>query len=146
MTPYRLTIHCSDTPNGQPFTVNDIRSGHLERGWADIGYHFVIETDGALRTGRAFYAMGAHVSGENQGNIGICLVGRDRFSRAQFETLNVVLETCQATGIRTHQFYLHRDFPSARAQSKTCPNIPMRVILTWFFERDPAAIASYLLS
>ena len=37
-----IIIHCSATPEGKDFTVDDIRRWHLARNFADIGYHYVI--------------------------------------------------------------------------------------------------------
>lgn len=55
-------------------TLEDIRGWHLERGFDDIGYHFVIESGGDIRYGRPLPQTGAHAK-PNDGRIGICLVG-----------------------------------------------------------------------
>ena len=63
---------------GRPLTekVAEIRRWHVEqRGWRDIGYHWVIDRDGAVAPGRAETEIGAHVEGHNAGTIGICLLG-----------------------------------------------------------------------
>ncbi len=44
-----IVLHCSATPQGRDVTVADIRRWHLERGFADIGYHFVVRLDGTVR-------------------------------------------------------------------------------------------------
>ena len=43
-----IIIHCSATPEGKDFTVDDIRRWHKEQGWSDIGYHYVIYRDGSI--------------------------------------------------------------------------------------------------
>ena len=48
-----IIIHCSATPEGKDFTVDDIRRWHLARKFADIGYHYVIYRDGSVHKGRA---------------------------------------------------------------------------------------------
>ncbi len=49
---------------------------HLEeRGFADIGYHFVIDYAGRLYEGRSLGVRGAHTSGHNTGAVGIVLLG-----------------------------------------------------------------------
>lgn len=72
-----IIIHCAATPEGKPFTVDDICRWHKQQGWATIGYHYVIHLDGSLHTGRDVDISGAHCSrgGHNTYSIGICYVG-----------------------------------------------------------------------
>jgi N-acetylmuramoyl-L-alanine amidase len=70
-----LIWHCAATPEGKDFTVADIRSWHKQRGWSDIGYHFVVYRDGRIMAGRPIGQIGAHVTGRNTGTIGCCYVG-----------------------------------------------------------------------
>lgn len=77
-----IILHCADTrPEwmvGRPLAekVAEIRRWHVqERGWRDIGYHWVIDRDGAIAPGRPETKIGAHVEGHNRGTIGICLLG-----------------------------------------------------------------------
>lgn len=69
----RITLHHSASP--VTTTLADIKKWHLERGFGDIGYHFVILPNGVIQTGRGLEWQGAHVSGHNEGNLGICLIG-----------------------------------------------------------------------
>lgn len=70
-----IIIHCSATRQGKDFTASDIRRWHLERGFSDIGYHFVIRRDGTIERGRSLDKIGAHCLGHNRNSIGICYVG-----------------------------------------------------------------------
>ncbi len=70
-----IIIHCSATPEGKDFTVDDIRRWHLARKFADIGYHYVIYRDGSVHNGRAENIAGAHCLGHNAHSIGICYIG-----------------------------------------------------------------------
>ncbi len=70
-----IIIHCSATPEGKDFTVDDIRRWHLARHFADIGYHYVIYRDGSVYKGRAENITGAHCLGHNAHSIGICYIG-----------------------------------------------------------------------
>jgi len=47
----------------------------FQRPWVDIGYHVVIENDGKIKLGRYILKRGAHVQGDNEGTIGICVCG-----------------------------------------------------------------------
>lgn len=71
----RVIIHCAATPPQLDIGAETIRRWHLERGWSDIGYHYVIRRNGAVEPGRAVEKIGAHVRGHNADSIGVCLVG-----------------------------------------------------------------------
>ena len=56
--------------------VDEIRRWHVQgRGWADIGYHFLIDREGTVVKGRPLWRNGAHTRGHNTGTIGISLFG-----------------------------------------------------------------------
>lgn len=71
----QIFLHCAATPEGKDFTVADIRKWHLQRGFNDIGYHYVIYRDGSIHKGRDVEKIGAHASGWNANSIGICYIG-----------------------------------------------------------------------
>lgn len=71
----KIILHCSATAEGRPFTVDDVRRWHKERGWKDIGYHYVIHLDGTIHQGRPESMTGAHCLGQNRHSIGICYIG-----------------------------------------------------------------------
>ena len=48
----KVIIHCSATPEGRDVKTETIRQWHLDKGWSDIGYHYVIELDGSINVGR----------------------------------------------------------------------------------------------
>ena len=77
-----IVIHCSATRAGQDVRAADIDKWHKERGFNEIGYHYVIDLDGTVEFGRRLPKDGAHcntsgVSGQsyNKHSIGICYVG-----------------------------------------------------------------------
>lgn len=70
-----IIFHCTATPEGRDFTVADIRAWHKERGWSDIGYHYVVYRDGRVMLGRPVGQIGSHVAGHNTGTIGVSYVG-----------------------------------------------------------------------
>lgn len=82
-----LVIHCSATRAGQDVRAADIDKMHQERGFAMIGYNYVVDLDGTIEVGRPLTRDGAHcntagLSGKsyNKHSIGICYVGGlDRF-------------------------------------------------------------------
>lgn len=77
-----IVLHCSDTRpdwmSAHSFNerYRELRRWHMQdRGWSDIGYHWVIDRDGELMPGRAETTIGAGVLGHNRGVIHICLLG-----------------------------------------------------------------------
>jgi N-acetylmuramoyl-L-alanine amidase len=99
-----VIVHCSDSSWGN---ASEITKWHLKRGWATIGYHYVILNgrlspfkmhsyyDGHIETGRALDddkdmeldEKGAHAFGYNMA-VGICLIGLSgTFTDAQMRSL-----------------------------------------------------------
>ena len=73
----KIILHCAATPEGRDVKTETIKSWHVKgNGWSDIGYHFVIELDGAVKNGRPLHRSGAHTKGgHNATSIGVCYVG-----------------------------------------------------------------------
>lgn len=117
-----IILHCADTPNGKEFHAADIDRWHKERGWQGIGYHWVIAVDGVVEAGRKPEVVGSHAAGHNSKSLGICLIGKDRFTQAQWDSLAYLVKG------------LYREFPGAAIKGhyevadngKTCPNFDVR--------------------
>ena len=71
----QIIIHCSATPEGRDCSVADIRRWHQQRGFKDIGYHFVVYRDGSIHQGRRIEQVGAHCLCHNAHSIGVCYIG-----------------------------------------------------------------------
>lgn len=71
----KIIIHCSATPEGRKVSVSDINNWHIQKGYAKIGYHYVIYLDGTIHPGRGEEIPGAHTIGQNANSIGICYIG-----------------------------------------------------------------------
>lgn len=81
-----LVVHCTATREGQNITTNQVRKWHTDKGWSDIGYHYVIHLDGSIHEGRPVNRIGAHVRGYNKYSIGISYVGGVSSSMAPKDT------------------------------------------------------------
>jgi len=125
----KIIVHCSATPEGRHVTVDTIRGWHVnERGWSDIGYHYIIYLDGEIVEGRPLKRQGAHVSGHNKGSIGICYVGgvdermetKDTRTVCQKCSLERLLKKlmCDHKGSTVHG---HNEF-----SSKDCPSFDVQ--------------------
>ena len=79
--PYRVSIHHTASPENDggdaAIRMRQMQAFHIDnRGWCDIGYHFVVSQAGQVYQGRSDERRpGAHVGGENSGNVGICFIG-----------------------------------------------------------------------
>lgn len=142
-----IIVHCTATPVGwmegaaTAAKVNEIRRWHTqERGWSDIGYHYVIDRDGTVATGRPMEKTGAHTKGHNTGTVGISLVG------GQGGTANDAFEDnftqAQANALRTLIAGLKREYPTITKISghnnyaaKACPCFNASA----WYARKPAA-------
>ena len=118
-----IIVHCTATPQGRAVSVDDIDRWHRQRGFAGIGYHFVVYLDGTVHTGRPIDLAGAHCKGHNAHSIGICYVGgldlqghpKDTRTPAQKEALMALVTTLK-TQYPHAKIYGHRHFAN-----KACP-------------------------
>ena len=123
----KVILHCSDSPQGRGDTAETIHRWHKERGFDGIGYHHVILEDGIIEQGRPEYWSGAHCKGNNTGSVGICLVGIDSFTSAQYNSLDKLVaeyEECYPNV----SVYGHYQLDS----SKSCPNFD---VVEWLKNR-----------
>lgn len=110
MTWGKITVHHSASPD---VSVDTIRQWHLERGFADVGYHWVVRQNGNLEQGRPMNKPGAHVKSHNYRNLGICITGNfEEYppSEAQYRSLKILLNfLCFAFKISKCKISLHKD-------------------------------------
>ena len=118
-----LVVHCSDTNNGEDLSAFDIHKMHLNFGWDGIGYHKVICRSGKVENGRPEYWIGAHVKGKNDISLGVCLIGRDYFTKLQFSALEEVLKEWKSL-YPDAKILGHSDTGNT---SKTCPNFDVDI-------------------
>ena len=121
MTPInRITLHhdgmttftTTSAAAAQP-RIEAIRSAHRGRGWGDIGYHYVIDPAGRVWQGRPLEWQGAHVGEQNQGNLGICVLGNydnQRPSVAQLDSIErFIAQSMRTHGVSIHEIHTHRE-------------------------------------
>jgi N-acetyl-anhydromuramyl-L-alanine amidase AmpD len=95
-----VVIHCTATRKGVEYSVEDIRKMHKQRGFRDIGYHFLIGLDGKIHKGRPIEQSGAHAKGYNTNSVGVSYVGgldsnnkpSDTRTTAQIHSLRAIVE------------------------------------------------------
>ena len=139
----KIILHCSDSDYG---SASLIKKWHTkERGWDDIGYHYVItngiqescrlykpEDDGVIQDGRPLEIQGAHVKGHNSDSIGICLIGKHHFTAKQtYDALPTLLQILLPTyDLTIDNVFGHNEFDP----EKTCPNFEVNTLRNLFKE------------
>jgi N-acetylmuramoyl-L-alanine amidase len=116
--------------------VKEIRKWHKAKGWADIGYHFVIRRSGEVEAGRRESLVGAHAPQANGHSVAVCMVGgvseadftkaEDNFTPEQYEALKTLLrQLMDRYSIPADMVLGHRDL---KGVAKACPSFDVR---TW---------------
>lgn len=143
-----IIVHCSDSNFGD---AAEIDHWHRERGFSEIGYNFVIlngfvtydnykkkkrikKKDGLIQEGRHIDKIPAHCKGSNKESIGICLIGKKKFTKNQMISLMILLYDLILSHPIAFKIYGHYEKPSGKRQGKTCPNIDMFLLRLQFIE------------
>lgn len=120
-----IIVHCTATPEARECTVTEIRRWHIQRGFSDIGYHYIIHLDGRVEEGRNIDIAGAHCTGHNAHSIGVVYVGgcakdgktpKDTRTEAQKAALAALLIDLRKL-YPSASIHGHRDFAN-----KACPS------------------------
>ncbi|MGN1251402.1 MAG: N-acetylmuramoyl-L-alanine amidase [Muribaculaceae bacterium] len=118
-----IVVHCTATPAGRDVTVADVDRWHRQRGFAGIGYHYLIALDGTVYAGRDVDVAGAHCRGHNRSSIGVCYVGGLDVARQPADTRT----QAQHRALRGLLVALKRLYPDAVIRghrdfaAKACP-------------------------
>ena len=120
-----IIIHCTATPEGKDYTVDTIRQWHRQRGFSDVGYHYIIHSNGQIDDGRDVNVAGAHCSGHNSHSIGIAYIGgmtadnksaKDTRTDEQRTAIKRLLRALRSIYPKA-KIHGHRDFAA-----KACPS------------------------
>ena len=122
----RVFLHCSASDNPNHDSVDVVRQWHRDKGWSDIGYHFFVQKNGDLESGRSLETTPAAQSGHNQATIAICLHGlaEELFSKAQYGTLVALSLAIHSAYAGQVTFHGH-----CEVANKPCPVFPYRSVL-----------------
>ena len=116
-----IVIHHSAFSHTGPAEIQDL---HMDRrGFADIAYHFLIDSGGVIYEGREINIRGAHVQGFNTGSVGIVLLGN--FSdmeptRTQVDSLTRLVDYLRYT-YEIRYLAGHKDYPDQSPDGTECP-------------------------
>ncbi len=118
--PKKIVIHHAAAEN---LSAQEIHEMHLNRGWAGIGYHFYIRSDGTIYRGRDENKIGSHVYGNNIDTLGICLEGNFEekgVPKEQLEAL-VNLATYLTLKYNISDIVKHNDLGATECPGKLFP-------------------------
>ncbi len=144
---HRITVHhtgdefvavsAADTAS----TLKRIQKHHIRNnGWADIGYHFLIDPQGRVWEGRSLAHQGAHAGSPdlNRGNVGIALLGNYKARHPGVSQTNALHQLMDALRRRysmpLSQVFTHREI---RPTPTDCPG-PIIQGLVNDYRRAPA--------
>ena len=130
-----IIVHCTATPEGREVTQQDLYRWHVvDRGWSDIGYHYLIQLDGTVVPCRPMGKDGAHVKGHNKGTVGVSYAGgvdasgkaKDTRTSAQKRALtdllmDLLVKYPSITKISGHRDYAAKACPSFDATKEYAP-------------------------
>ncbi len=124
----KVIIHCAATKPSMDIGASDIKKWHLDRGWKDIGYHYVIRRNGDIENGIGVALAGSHTKGHNASSIGICLVGginnkgepENNFTKPQWATLERLVRILKVDFPHA-TVHGHREFAA-----KACPSFDVQ--------------------
>ena len=129
--PNKIIVHHTAASSPDPqFAAID--SWHKDRDFPRsslgyyVGYHYVIERDGQLKTARAEWEEGAHTVGQNTQSIGVCLVGNfdnEDPTAQQKATLGDLLHSlCARHNIEPHDIWPHRSYAAKSCYGRRLGN------------------------
>ena len=104
--------------------AEDARARHKPELLA-FAYHFLIHPTGQIESGRRLDEIGSHCRGINHNSIGVCLLGKDKFSVAAWATLKANVESLRTnfSGPKPLTIIGHTDRPGV---DKICPGFDTR--------------------
>ncbi|CAF1089535.1 unnamed protein product [Rotaria sp. Silwood1] len=96
----------------------------LDRGWVDIGYHFLVGENGKVYEGRGWDRQGAHAPEWNNDAYGICIIGDFRTAPPNEKALSAVYSWIRCGIARGHvkkDYHIITHRQSQRPSYTECP-------------------------
>jgi hypothetical protein len=124
-----VVVHHTAISDASP---EEIQSLHMDgRGFADIAYHFLIDSEGNIYEGREINVRGAHVQGFNTGSVGVVLMGNFNEvepSQSQLESLEKLVDYLRYT-YEIRYLVGHKDYPDQSPDGTECPGANLYPLL-----------------
>ena len=124
-----VVVHHSAIQNVSPAKIQEL---HMDgRGFADLAYHFLIDSEGVIYAGRQINIRGTHVQGFNTGAVGIVLIGNfneTEPTQSQLESLEMLIDYLRYT-YEIRYLASHRDYPDQSPDGTECPGANLYPLL-----------------
>ena len=124
-----IVVHHSAISDAGPAEIQDL---HMDRrGFADVAYHFLIDSDGVIYEGREIDIRGAHVQGFNTGSVGVVLLGNfndEEPTEAQLDSLRALVDYLRYT-YEIRYLAGHKDYPDQSPDGTECPGANLYPLL-----------------
>lgn len=121
-----IILHCAATKEGIDYKAADIKKWHLNQGWSDIGYHYIIDLNGTVEKGREESLVGSHCINHNSNSVGVCYIGgcdvnnkpKDTRTNKQKESMYKLVDNLMwKYGLTIEQVHCHNEYAA-----KACPS------------------------
>lgn len=139
----KIIIHHTAGSGGE--SVEDIHAYHQRQGWAGIGYHYFIDSNGSVYRGRPDWAIGAHAYGYNSDSLGICLAGNFSdtvpFLGQLRSLIYLTADLCARSWIDVDAVYGHGFIPGGEHDT-ACPGTNLMAVMPLIRDRVAAILRS----
>lgn len=132
----RITVHhdgmspfVSTSSSAAAQRLESIRNAHVgSNGWADIGYHYVVDPGGRVWEARSISLQGAHVKDNNEGNIGVMMLGNYE-QQAPTYAASKSLDDFVASLMRKYNVSLSRVYTHREIRPTACPGRNLQSVM-----------------
>lgn len=139
----KIIIHHTAGSGGE--SVEDIHAYHQRQGWAGIGYHYFIDSNGTVYRGRPDWAIGAHAYGFNSDSLGVCLAGNFSdtvpFLGQLRSLIYLTADLCARSWIDVDAVYGHGYIPGGEHDT-ACPGTNLMAVMPLIRDRVAAVLRS----
>ncbi len=132
----RITIHhdgmtpfTSTSQSAAAGRLERIRGSHVSsRGWADIGYHFVVDPGGRVWEARPVALQGAHVKYNNEHNLGIMVMG-NYDKQSPTNAASTSLDDFVGAMMRKYRVPVSRVYTHQELRPTACPGKSLQQVM-----------------
>lgn len=132
----RITVHhdgmnpfLSTSQAAASQRLEAIRRAHVSaNGWADIGYHYVIDPAGRVWEARPLQLQGAHVKDNNEHNLGVMMLG-NYDQQAPTNASAKALDDFVAAMMRRYRVPVSRVYTHQEIRPTACPGRSLQRVM-----------------
>jgi hypothetical protein len=131
-----ITVHhdgmspfSSTSPDAAAQRLEAIRNAHVSgQGWADIGYHYVVDPSGRIWHARPEHLQGAHVKDHNERNLGVMVLGNYEQQAPTYASAKA-LDDFVAALMRRYRVPVSRVYTHREMRPTACPGRTLQQLM-----------------